>query len=58
MDFGEVWGQESHLRRRKFILEDHPEIAKLLLPTKPYSMMLCLTLLFVGLGVCYLVKVQ
>lgn len=56
MDFGEVWGQESHLRRRKFILEDHPEIAKLLLPTKPYSMMLCLTLLFVGLGVCYLVK--
>jgi len=39
------------------ILKEHPEIANLLLPTKPYSVILCLILVVLGLSACYLVKV-
>ena len=55
--YGEVWGSESHGRRRKMILEKHPEVQKLLLPDKPYSILLVCLLVPLHLGVIYLVKV-
>lgn len=56
--FGEVWGEETHKRRRRLILQRHPEVAKLLQPTKPYSIILAFILVPLGLATCYLVKVD
>lgn len=56
-DFSYVFGPESHLTRRKLILEQHPEIAKLLVPSKPYSVILALILVPLNLFLAYLVKV-
>lgn len=55
--FGEVWGPETHSRRRKLIIQKHPEVAQLLKPTKPYSIILTFFTVFIGLAVCYFVKV-
>ena len=56
-DFSYVFGPESHLTRRKLILEKHPEVAKLLVPSKPYSLILALILVPLNLFLAYLVKV-
>jgi hypothetical protein len=45
------------MRRRKMILADHPQIAKLLVADKPYSIILASILIPIALTVCYLVKV-
>ena len=57
-DFGEIWGPETHGRRRKLILDKHPEVAQLLVADKPYSTILTLLLVPLGLAVNYMVKVH
>ena len=39
------------------ILKDHPEVAQLLIPTKPYSMILSVVLVTLNMTLAYLVKV-
>lgn len=57
LDYGEIWGSESHARRRRMILQRHPEVAKLLNPDKPYSIILAIFTICFGMTVTYLVKV-
>jgi hypothetical protein len=45
------------MRRRKYILEKHPEIAELLVPKKPYTILLAFGVIIFALTVIYLVKV-
>lgn len=47
---------ESHLVRRKKILQQHPEIAKLLVPTKSSSLIIAVCLVFLNQFLTYLVK--
>lgn len=56
-DFSFIEGAESHLRRRKMILQRHPEVAKLLEVDKPYSIILAFIVITLGLTVTYFVKV-
>lgn len=58
IDYTYISGPESHLIRRKAILQQHPEIAKLLQPSKPYSMILAVLLVSLNLYLAYLVKVN
>ena len=58
LDYGEVWGSESHARRRKMILKRHPEVAKLLEPTRPYSIILAFFTIAFGMTVTYYAKVN
>lgn len=39
------------------ILKDHPEVAQLLVPTKPYSLILAVVLVTLNMSLAYLVKV-
>ena len=57
MEYGEVWGTETHSRRRKLILQKYPQISQLLKPTKPYSIILATLVITLGMVVCYYVKV-
>lgn len=57
-EYGYVYGTESHTRRRKMILERHPEVAKLLVHTKPYSIILAFIIITFSLTVTYFVKVS
>lgn len=58
LNYGEVWGSESHARRRKMILKRHPEVAKLLEPTRPYSIILAFFTIAFGMTVTYYAKVD
>lgn len=57
-DFTYIEGAESHLRRRKMILQRHPEVAKLLEVDKPYSIILAFIMVTFGMTVTYFVKVH
>lgn len=57
LEYGEVWGSQTHSRRRKLILQKYPHISKLLRPTKYYSIILALLIIPFGLAVCYHTKV-
>ena len=50
-------GEESHLVRRRMILKAHPEIAKLLVEDKPYTIIVSLSVTALMLTNCYLSKV-
>jgi len=56
-DFSYVKGLESHLVRRKMILKDHPEISKLQVPEKPWTILIALGVIFLSMLNCYWGKV-
>ena len=56
-DFTYVQGLESHLLRRKMILKDHPEVSRLLVPDKPWTILVALGVISLALLVCYWAKV-
>lgn len=56
--FGQVRGLESHLVRRKMILRDHPEIAKLLVSDKPWTILIALGVIAVAVAVFLWAKVH
>ena len=53
-DYSYVKGEESHLVRRRMILKDHPEVAKLLVEDKPYTILIALGVIAFMLTNCYL----
>lgn len=56
-DYTYIQGEESHLRRRRMILKAHPEIAKLLVEDKPYTILISLGFILMNMSVCYWIKV-
>lgn len=57
LDYGEIWGTETHNRRHKLILQKHPEVSQYLKPDKPYTLILTLVVVSIALTNCYLFKV-
>jgi hypothetical protein len=57
-DFTYIKGIESHLIRRKIILTKYPQIAQLLIPDKPYTILIALGLILLSLANCYWAKVH
>jgi hypothetical protein len=57
-DFTYIKGIESHLIRRKAILTKYPQIAQLLIPDKPYTVLIALSLILLSLVNCYWAKVH
>ncbi len=56
-DFTYIKGVESHLIRRKMILTKYPQIAKLLVADKPYTIIIALGVITLALANCYWAKV-
>lgn len=57
-DFSYVKGLESHLLRRKMILQKYPQIAKLLVPDKPYTIWIAFGVMLAAMINCYWAKVH
>jgi hypothetical protein len=56
-DFTYIKGVESHLLRRKMILTKYPQIAQLLIPNKPYTIIIALGVILVSMLNCLWAKV-
>jgi hypothetical protein len=56
-DFTYVKGLESHLLRRKMILTKYPQVAQLLIPDKPYTIIIAVAVILVMLANGYWAKV-
>lgn len=57
-DFSYVKGVESHLLRRKMILSKYPQIAKLLVADKPWTILIAIGVIMVSMANCYWAKVS
>ena len=49
-DFTYIKGIESHLIRRKMILTKYPQIAKLLVPDKPWTIIIAFGVILLSMG--------
>ena len=56
-DFSYIKGEESHLARRRMILKDHPEIAKLLDDKRPNTIIVASVVICISMANCYMMKV-
>ena len=56
-DFTYIKGIESHLIRRKMILTKYPQIAKLLVPDKPWTIIIAFGVILLSMANCYWARV-